>query len=68
MTCGVGLTRGSDVALLWLWCRPVVTALIQPLAWQPPYVMGVALKIQNKQTNKKNKKIPLLKPTATVLR
>ena len=55
MTCGVGLTLDSDVALLWLWCRPVVTALIQPLAWQPPYVMGVALKIQNKQTNKKNK-------------
>lgn len=34
-----------------LWCRPVATALIQPLAWKPPYAAGVALKSKNK-TNK----------------
>ena len=33
----VGLIPGfaqwvKDLALLWLWCRPVATALIQPLA------------------------------------
>ena len=28
MSCGVGHRRGSDPALLWLWCRPVATALI----------------------------------------
>ena len=27
----------KDLALLWLWCRPAATALIQPLAWDPPY-------------------------------
>ena len=30
----------KDPALLW--CRPVSTALIQPLAWEPPYAMRVA--------------------------
>ena len=35
-----------------LWCRAhallgsAATALIQPLAWEPPYAMGVALKRQ----------------------
>ena len=28
----------KDLALLWLWCRPVAIALIQPLAWEPPWV------------------------------
>ena len=27
----------KDLALLWLWCRPAATALIGPLAWEPPY-------------------------------
>ena len=31
-------------ALLWLWHRPAETALIRPLAWEPPYAMGAALK------------------------
>ena len=43
MSCGVGRRHGSDLALLWLWCRPVATAPIRPLAWEPPYAMGVAL-------------------------
>ena len=34
----------KDPALLWLWCRPAATAPIQPLAWEPPYAEGVALK------------------------
>jgi len=32
--------------LLWLWYRPSATALIQPLAWELPHAMGVALKRQ----------------------
>ena len=48
----VWLSRGSlDLALLWLWCRPVAVAPIQPLAWEPPYAAGVALKRQ--KTKKK---------------
>ena len=44
MSCGVGQRCGSDPKLLWLWCRPPAVALIQPLAWELPYVIGVALK------------------------
>ena len=35
--------------LLWLWCMPVAVALIRPLAWEPPYVVGVALKKAKKK-------------------
>ena len=31
---------------LWLWCRLVAAALIQPLAWEPPCAAGAALKRQ----------------------
>ena len=40
----LGRRCSLDLALLWLWCRPAVTALIQPLAWKPSYAMGEALK------------------------
>ena len=36
----------KDPALLWLWCRPAAAAPNQPLAWEPPYAEGVALKRQ----------------------
>ena len=49
-----GLTPGlaqwvKDPALLWLWCRPAATALIQLLAWEPPYAVGTALKRPKKK-------------------
>ena len=34
----------KDPALLWLWCRLAAIALIQPLAREPPYATGAALK------------------------
>ena len=37
--------------MLWLWHRLAATAPIGPLAWEPPYVVGAALK------KKKDKKI-----------
>ena len=43
MSCGVGCRLPSDPVLLWLWCRLVATARIRPLAWEPPYAVGVAL-------------------------
>ena len=46
MSCGVGHRCSPDPALLWLLCRPAATALIQPLAWEPPCAMGMALKRQ----------------------
>ena len=57
MSCGVGRRRGSDPELLWLWCRPVATAPIGPLAGEPPYAKGTALK---------SKKITTQKPILTM--
>ena len=44
MSCGVGHRWGSDPTLLWLWWRPAAVAPVRPLAWEPPYAAGVALK------------------------
>ena len=52
MSCGVGCRRGSDPALLWLWRRPVPTAPIGPLAWEPPYAAGAAQEIATATTTK----------------
>ena len=49
-SCGIGHRRGSDPELLWLWRRLVATAPIGPLAWEPPYASGAALKITKKKT------------------
>ena len=49
MRCGVGCRRGWDPTLLWLWCRLVATALVRPLAWEPPYATGVALEKTKRQ-------------------
>ena len=50
MSCGVGCRHGSDLVLLWLWCRPGATAPIQLLAWEPPYAVGTALKRPKKKS------------------
>ena len=42
MNCSVGHRCSLDPVLLWLWCRPVATAQIGPLAWEPPCVLGAA--------------------------
>ena len=46
----------SDPALLWLWRRPVATAPIRPLAWEPPYAEGAALEKEKKTKKKKKRK------------
>ena len=56
MSFGVGHTCGSDSALLWLWRRPVATAPIRPLAWEPPYAAGVALEKAKRPKKKKKEK------------
>ena len=47
-----GLRRCSlDLALLWLWYRLAAATPIEPLAWEPPYAAGEALKKKRKETN-----------------
>jgi len=55
VNCGVGCRCGSDPVEPWLWHRSEATALIGPLAWEPPYTVGVALKRQKikKETHTK---------------
>ena len=52
VNCGAGCRCGSDLALLWLWRRPVATAPIGPLAWEPPYAAEA-----DQRNSKKTKKI-----------
>ena len=49
VSCGVGYRCGLDPALLWLWRRPAATALIGPLAWEPPYATRAALEKAKKK-------------------
>ena len=49
--CGVGRRCGSDPMMLW--CRLAAVALIRPLAWEPPYATGAALKRQKQKKKKK---------------
>ena len=49
VSCGGGCRHGSDLVLLWLWCRPVATAPIRPLAWEPSYATGAALEMAKRQ-------------------
>ena len=54
MSCGVGHRRSLDPALLWLWRRPVATAPIRPLAWEPLYAEEAALEKAQRQKKKKS--------------
>ena len=53
VSCGVGCRCSSDLVLLWLYHRQVATALIRPLALEPPYAMCVALEKTKKDQKKK---------------
>ena len=52
VSCGVRHRCGLDPALLGLWRRPAAVAPIQPLAWELPYAVGVALKSKKQKQNK----------------
>ena len=34
VSCVAGRRRGSDLALLWLWCSPAAAVPVRPLAWE----------------------------------
>ena len=56
MGCSVGWRCSSDPVLLWLWCRPVATAPIRPLARELPHAVRAALEKAKRQKTKQNKK------------
>ena len=45
----------KDLALLQLWHMPAAIAPIRPLAWEPPYASGAALKKRDKRQKKEKK-------------
>ena len=52
---GVGCRYGSDLARLWLWCRPAAAPLIRPpwpLARGLPYASDVAVKRRRRRKKK----------------
>ena len=55
----MGGRHGWDLALLWLRHRPAATAPIRPLAWEPPYTAGAALKKKTKDKKRKGRKLYL---------
>ena len=60
MSCGVGCRCGSDPELLWLWCRLAAAAPIQPLAWELPYALSVALKSKKYKIKLKKIGVPIV--------
>ena len=48
VSCGVGHRHGSDPMWRRLWCRLEAVALIQPLVWELPHAVGMALKKKKK--------------------
>lgn len=58
VSSGAGHRWGSDLASLWLRHRLVATALIRPLAWEPPYAAVWPQKRQKDKTNKQTNKNP----------
>ena len=55
VSCGLGHRCSLDRVLLWLWHRPAATALIRPLAWEPPYAAGAAQEMAKKTKKQKQK-------------
>ena len=49
--CCRSKTHGLDLVLLWLWCRLAATALIRPVAWEPPYAIGAVLEKAKRHTH-----------------
>ena len=55
MSCSVGCRHRWNPVLLWLWCRPVATAPIRSLAWEPPYARERPYKRQKKRRRRRKK-------------
>ena len=56
MSCGIGHRHNLDLVLLQLWRRLAATALIESLAWGPPYAATALIRQKRKKKKKKQKK------------
>ena len=54
------MQRWLGSQLLWLWCRPEATALVRPLAWEPPCAAGAALGKDKRQKKKSFLGVPVV--------
>ena len=45
LLCGLRIQHCHE-----LWWRPAAVAPIRPLAWEPPYIMGAAVKKKKKES------------------
>ena len=59
MSCHVGCRGGLYLVLLWLWYSLPGVAPVQPLAWERPYALSMALR----KKKKKNRVHTLVKNT-----
>ena len=59
MSCGVSRRQSSDQLWLWLWLWLwlAAVALNRPIALEPPYAAGEALKKKKKKKKERRKKI-----------
>ena len=64
MSCGIGYRCGSDLVLLWY--RLAAVALFIPLAWEPPYATGTALKKKKKRKKEIKKNVKETLPSAKI--
>ena len=69
---GRGLIPGlhqwvKDLALLWLGSRPAAVAPIRPLAWEPLYAAGAALKRKKKKENHQRERFRVLRRSSNHL-
>ena len=55
MSCGVSCRHGSDPRVAVLLRRPVATAPIGPLAWEPPYAARAAQEMAKRPKKKKKR-------------
>ena len=53
MSYSIGHRHSLDLGLLWLWFRLAAASPIRPLAWEPLYAAGTALKKQKKKKEEK---------------
>ena len=67
MSYVVGHRRGLDPKLLWPWHRPAATALIRPLAWEPPYATGATLGKTKRKKELEFLSFPIICPGAGLL-